>query len=150
MKLINQIRFGIRILLDLAMHQQGGVVKMSDIAARQKTSLKYLEQIIRPFKEAGFVTSRRGRNGGYCLARNPKTISLAQIICIFEKRNAFNNYGKEMSTSGCSDHQDFLIREAWDEARQAFYNRLEKISLADLSMGTTKKLWGNSDLLIFI
>lgn len=150
MKLVTQIRFGIRILLDLAMHQQDGVVQMSDIATRQKTSLKYLEQLIRPFKEAGFVTSRRGRSGGYCLARSPQNITLAQIIRVFEKGNVPEETDPDMKDSGYSEYQDSLIREAWDEARQAFYNRLEKISLSDLSLDTTKKLWGNSDLLIFI
>lgn len=123
---------------------------MSDIAVRQKTSLKYLEQLIRPFKEAGFVTSRRGRKGGYCLARNPQEISLAEIIRVFEKGNAPEESDYNMKDSGYSEYQDSLIRKAWDEARQAFYNRLEKVSLSDLSVDTTKKLWGNSDLLIFI
>ncbi len=150
MKLVTQIRFGIRILLDLAMHQHDGVVQMTDIATRQKTSLKYLEQLVRPFKEAGFVTSRRGRNGGYCLARSPQKITLAEIIRVFEKGDAPDESGPDMKDSGYSEYQDILIREAWDEARQAFYNRLEKVSLSDLSADTTKKLWGNSDLLIFI
>lgn len=150
MKLVTQIRFGIRILLDLAMNQKDGVVQMNDIAARQKTSLKYLEQLIRPFKEAGFVISKRGRNGGYCLARSPKNISLAQIIRVFEKGEPAEETELELKSSGYSEYQDSLIREAWDEARQAFYTRLEKVSLADLSVDTTKKLWGNSDLLIFI
>ena len=150
MKLVTQIRFGIRILLDLAMHQHDGVVQMTDIAIRQKTSLKYLEQLVRPFKEAGFVTSRRGRNGGYCLARSPQKITLAEIIRVFEKGEAHEESGPDMKDSGYSEYQDTLIREAWDEARQAFYSRLEKVSLSDLSADTTKKLWGNSDLLIFI
>jgi Rrf2 family protein len=150
MKLVTQIRFGIRILLDLAMHQQDGVVQMSDIAVRQKTSLKYLEQLIRPFKEAGFVISTRGRNGGYCLARSPQKITLAEIIRVFEKGNTPDESDQGLKDSGYSEYQDSLIREAWDEARQAFYNRLEKVSLSDLSLDTTKKLWGNSDLLIFI
>lgn len=147
MKLITQVRYGIRILLDLAMHQSDDVVQMSDIAARQNISLKYLEQLIRPFKEAGFVESRRGRNGGHCLAKNPEEITLAQIIKVFEKPN--DSYEPLNDTSSYSEYQDSLIRDAWDEAMEAFYNRLEKVTLSDLSIGTTKKLWKCSDLLIF-
>lgn len=147
MKLATQVRYGIRILLDLAMHQHNGVVQMRDIADRQKISLKYLEQLIRPFKQAGFVTSKRGRSGGYCLARRPDKITLAQIIRVFEK--VYDPDGPIEDLSGVSEYQDSLIRDAWAEAKEAFYNRLEKITLADLSLDTTKKLWRESDLLIF-
>ncbi|MFH2060935.1 MAG: Rrf2 family transcriptional regulator [Pseudomonadota bacterium] len=147
MKLVTQVRYGIRILLDLAMHQSEGVVQMSDVASRQKISLKYLEQLIRPFKEAGFVASKRGRKGGHCLARNPEQITLAQIIKVYEKGH--DPLEPTNDTSSCSEYQDSLIREAWDEAMEAFYNRLERVTLSDLSIDTTKKLWSGSDLLIF-
>lgn len=146
MKLATQVRYGIRILLDLAMHQHSGVVQMSDIANRQKISLKYLEQLIRPLKSADFVTSKRGRKGGYCLARRPEKIALAQIIRIFEKE--YGPCGSIEDLTGVSECQDSLIRAAWDEAKEAFYNCLEKITLADLSLDTTKKLWRESDLII--
>lgn len=146
MKLVAQIRYGIRILLDLAMYQRQGVVQMNDVAKRQKISLKYLEQLIRPFKEAGFVESKRGRNGGHRLARLPEQITLAQIVKIFEKEH--DPYESSSDTASYSEHQNTLICEAWDEAMEAFYTRLEQVTLADLSIDTTKKLWRESDLLI--
>ena len=147
MKLVTQVRYGIRILLDLAMHQGDGVVQMSDIASRQNISLKYLEQLIRPLKNTGFVNSKRGRKGGHYLVKNPETVTLAQIIQVFEKEHSPEDAPKD--SASYSEYQDALIRDAWDEARQAFYNRLEKVTLADLSIDTTKKLWRDSDLLIF-
>ena len=147
MKLATQVRYGTRILLDLAMHQNKGMIQMGDIASRQNISLKYLEQLIIPIKNAGFVTSKRGPKGGHSLTKSPDQITLAQIIHVFEKEHI----PKEAidDTSSYSEHQDFLIREAWEEAIEAFYNRLGKITLADLSIKTTKKLWKSSDLLIF-
>lgn len=147
MKLATQVRYGTRILLDLAMHQNKGIIQMGDIASRQNISLKYLEQLIIPIKNAGFVTSKRGPKGGHSLAKSPDQITLAQIIHVFEKEHIPKEAVDD--TSSYSEHQDFLIREAWDEAIEAFYNRLEKVTLADLSIKTTKKLWKSSDLLIF-
>ena len=147
MKLVTQVRYGIRILLDLAMNQGKDVVQMSDISSRQNISLKYLEQLIRPIKDAGFVISKRGRKGGHRLSISPENITLAQIVRIFEKE-----YGPgeaDDDKEGYSEYQDSLIRKAWDEARTAFYERLDKVTLADLSIDTTKKLWSDSDLLIF-
>lgn len=147
MKLATQVRYGTRILLDLAMHQGEGVVQMGDIATRQNISLKYLEQLIMPIKNAGFVKSKRGPKGGHRLTKNPDQITLAQMIRVFEKENAPKDIPND--TSSYSEHQDNLIQEAWDEAIEAFYARLEKVTLADLSVETTKKLWKGSDLLIF-
>ncbi len=147
MKLVTQVRYSIRILLDLAMNQSKGVVQMSDIASRQKLSSKYLEQLIQPFKKAGFVVSKRGRKGGHCLARTPEEITLAQIVRVFEKEHDAIEASED--TEGYSEYQDSLIREAWNEAKKAFYGRLERVTLADLSVDTTKKLWKNSDILIF-
>lgn len=146
MKLATQVRYGTRILLDLAMHQSKGMVQMGDIASRQNISIKYLEQLIMPIKNAGFVISKRGPKGGHRLAMSPAQITLAQIIRVFEKEQAPKENLDDLSSY--SEHQDSLIRDAWDEAIQAFYNRLEKITLADLSVGTIQKLWKNSDLLI--
>ncbi|WP_299981479.1 Rrf2 family transcriptional regulator [Desulfobacula sp.] len=147
MKLATQVRYGTRILLDLAKHQNNGIVPMGDISSRQNISLKYLEQLIIPIKNAGFVASKRGPKGGYRLAKSPDQITLAQIIRVFEKEHAPQEISGD--TSSYSEHQDSLIREAWDEAIEAFYNRLEKVTLIDLSIGTTQKLWKSSDLLIF-
>ena len=148
LKLAAQVRYGIRILLDLSMHQSKGMVQMGDIASRQNISLKYLEQLIKPIKNAGFVTSKRGPKGGQSLARSPNKITLAQIIRAFEKKSTPMNILED--TSNYTEHQDSLIWDAWNEAIEAFYNKLEKITLADLSMETTKRIWKNSDLLVFM
>lgn len=146
MKLVTQIRYSIRILLDLAMHQSKEVVQMRDIADRQHISLKYLEKLIRPFKQAGLVKSRRGRNGGHTLAQNPEKITLAQIIRVFEKEQIKKD--ADQIPKGYSDYQDTLIIEAWEEAKQAFYDQLEKVTLAHLSIDTTKMSWQDSDILV--
>ncbi|MBT7261437.1 MAG: Rrf2 family transcriptional regulator, partial [Desulfobacula sp.] len=117
MKLATQVRYGTRILLDLAMHQSKGMVQMGDIASRQNISLKYLEQLIIPIKNAGFVTSKRGPKGGHSLAKSPDQITLAQIIRVFEKERLPKETPDD--ESNYSEHQDSLIEEAWDEAIEA-------------------------------
>ncbi len=146
MRLVTKVRYGTRILLDLSMNQSLGLVRMKDIAARQNISLKYLEQLIRPFNAAGFVLSKRGPKGGHSLAKKPEQITLAQIVRLFQSEHPF----EEMPDDGvtCSDHQDYLIRSAWNDGTKAFYAKLETITLADLSIGTTKELWKGSDLVV--
>ena len=144
--MITQIRYGIRVLLDLAMHQSDGVVQMNDIADRQNISRKYLEQIIQPLKKAGFVNSKRGRSGGHILALPPEVISLAEIVRVFEPEDSDDGIPGGVGYPG---YQDALIREAWTDAKKAFYGRLSQVSLADLSIDTTRMLWSDSNLLVF-
>lgn len=73
MQISTKGRYALRLMLDLAVHNTGELVKIKDIAAREAISEKYLEQIISSLKKAGYVKSLRGAQGGYMLARNPKT-----------------------------------------------------------------------------
>lgn len=62
-------RYGLRLLIDIAMHQQNGVVKLKDIAERQNVSVKYLWQVANPLKGAGLLRASRGASGGFFLAK---------------------------------------------------------------------------------
>jgi len=84
MKLSTRSRYGTRLLVDLARSQEKGPVQISEISNRQNISVKYLEQIIRPLKEAELVTSVRGAKGGHMLAKRPEEITLGQIVRLFE------------------------------------------------------------------
>ena len=79
MKLSTKSRYGTRMILDLAQHHGQGAIQLGEIAKRQKISLKYLEQIIRPLKKAGFVKSFRGAKGGHILNKPPGEVTVAAI-----------------------------------------------------------------------
>ena len=146
MKLVTQIRYSIRILLELARHPSKELVKVRDISKRQHISFKYTEKLLYPLKKAGLVKSRRGCNGGYYLALKSEAITLARIIRIFEKERA-EKASKKLQDA-YSRYQDTLIAETWNEAKEAFYKRLEKVTLAHLSINTIKMFWQDSDILI--
>ncbi len=84
MKVSTKGRYGLRLLIDVAMHQEKGPVILHDIAERQSISEKYLWQVITPLKSAGIVTSVRGAHGGYTLARDPGAISLLEVVSALE------------------------------------------------------------------
>ena len=73
MQISTKGRYALRLMLDLAVHNTGELVKIKDISARENISEKYLEQIISSLKKAGYVKSLRGAQGGYMLAREPET-----------------------------------------------------------------------------
>ena len=64
-------RYALRVMLDLAMQEQEQYISLNDIAVRQRISMKYLEAIVALLNKAGLLQSRRGKDGGYRLARKP-------------------------------------------------------------------------------
>lgn len=71
-------RYSLRVMADLACHD--GWVSLGDIARRQGISRKYLEQVIALMLKAGYVTSQRGKGGGYKLSRKPEDYTLGEIL----------------------------------------------------------------------
>lgn len=84
MKLTTRGRYGLRALIDLALHEMEGAVSTTSIAKRQEISESYLEQLIRSMKKAGLVDSIRGAGGGYKLARPASKISVGDILRALE------------------------------------------------------------------
>jgi Rrf2 family cysteine metabolism transcriptional repressor len=84
MKLSTRGRYGVRMMLELALHYGEGPILLKDIAERQGISEKYLWQLINPLKTTGLVNSLRGAHGGYVLAKAPEAISLKAILQILE------------------------------------------------------------------
>ena len=80
MKLSTRGRYGVRTLLDLALHQDEGLVLLKDIARRQEFSLAYLEHLIAPLIAAGLVKSTRGARGGVSLLKPPSEIKLGEAV----------------------------------------------------------------------
>ena len=64
-------RYALTVMVDLARNGGDGFVSLSDIAEREKLSMKYLESIISVLNKGGMLESLRGKNGGYRLARKP-------------------------------------------------------------------------------
>ena len=130
MKISTKGRYGLRTLMDIAVHQTKGPVNLNDIAERQGISAKYLWQIMNLLKTAGLVRGTRGPKGGYILLRDPATITLLDVIQILEG---------PVTLVECVDDPDFCTRTAncvahtvWDEVSQAIRNALQKITLAEI------------------
>ncbi len=76
--------YAIRMLLDLAEHQNCGNIALKDIADRQQISKKYLEQIIPVLNNAGVLRTVRGSLGGYQLAGTPDNYTVGDILRLTE------------------------------------------------------------------
>jgi len=77
-------RYAIRVMLDLAEHDNGSYIPLKDIAERQEISKKYLEIIVKEMVAGGLVVGASGKGGGYKLCRKPNKYSIGEIIELME------------------------------------------------------------------
>ncbi len=118
------------MILDLAQNYGQGAIQLEGIAKRQKISLKYLEQIIRPLKKADYVKSFRGAKGGHMLNNPPDEITVGEIVALLEGGDTLVQCDQDPAT--CERKDSCLTRYLWIEAAKAMYTRLAEITFADL------------------
>ena len=77
-------RYAIRVMIDLAEHDEGKYIPLKDIAARQEISKKYLEIIVKDMVAGGLLTGASGKGGGYKLCRKPEEYTVGEILELME------------------------------------------------------------------
>jgi Rrf2 family protein len=134
MRLTTKSRYGTRLILDLAVYAQNGPVPLGEVSKRQNISLKYLEQLIRKLKKAGFIKSHRGPFGGHMLAKEPEKITIGDIVRTLEETTAITDCAekKDQLCGVCNRAGDCLSRWVWIEASQAMFERLDEITIDSL------------------
>lgn len=84
MRISTRGRYALRLMMDIAAHDETGYVSLKDAAARQEISMKYLEQIAGMLSKAGMLRSGRGAQGGYRLAKEPEAYTIGSILRLTE------------------------------------------------------------------
>jgi Rrf2 family protein len=131
MKISTKGRYAVRLMLDIAMHDQNEPVRLKDVAERQDISVKYLEQIISQLVKAGFVQSVRGAQGGYLLIGVPKDYTVGRIIREVEGDMA-PVACLEPGYPNCGRSSECVTLRVWKELDDAIQGVLDKYTLADL------------------
>jgi Rrf2 family protein len=127
MKLSTRGRYGVRLMLDLALHYGEGPILLKDISKRQEISEKYLWQLINPLKTMGLISSTRGSHGGYVLAKSPGEISLKEIVRVLEGSLCLVDCVENPSL--CERSQTCTSRDIWSEASNQLSQMLESMTL---------------------
>ena len=137
MKLSTRGRYGVRLMLDLALHYGSGPVYLKDIAARQSISAKYLWQLINPLKAKRLINSTRGSHGGYVLAKEPELISLKEILQVLEGSLCLVDCVEKPSL--CERTPACMSREIGGEASKGMQQMLEGTTLAAMASRQREK-----------
>ena len=130
MKLSTRGRYGLRALLDLAVHQGEGMVLLKDIARRQEVSLSYLEHLITPLIVGGLVKSTRGARGGVLLLKPPAEVKLTEVVQLLEGSIAPVDCVNDPKV--CHRSAFCATRDIWIEMERAMIQVLDSVTLYDL------------------
>ena len=143
MKLSTKGRYGLRALIDLAVHEEDDTVSIQSISERQGISESYLEQLVRLLKKAELVVSVRGAGGGYRLAKPAEDISVGDILRALEgdlNAVACSAYQEEQA---CEGSDCCVTKFVWKKINDAITQTVDSIKLAELVSESRKLLERN-------
>ena len=124
-------RYALRVMIDLAEHDDGLYIPLKEIAARQDISEKYLESIVKLLTRNGDLIGVRGKGGGYRLTRSPDQYTLGQILQLAEGSLAPVACIEE-NAEECSRKDHCPTLPVWQKLDTLIRQFLDSITLADL------------------
>lgn len=124
-------RYALRVLIDLAEHQNSEYIPMKEVAARQDISLNYIERIMPILTKAKLVDGVHGKGGGYQLTKSPEQYKVGDILRLTEGDLA------PVACVGCDAKECNRIDECrtfamWDKFYAITNEYFDGITLADL------------------
>ncbi len=121
--------YGLLALLDIALHSNGRMVSLRDIARRHKISPSYLEQVILSLQTAGLVRSTRGKNGGFALTKLPSEIKLDKVLRSLERTLTFADCVDDPNV--CHRQKYCVATELWRKLTETVVRELNSYTLED-------------------
>jgi len=147
MKISTKGRYGLRAMLDLAIHS-GSHESIGAIAERQDVSANYLEQVFALLRKGGLVNSIKGAQGGYVLADKPSNITVGKILRVLEGDLAI--VVDDNNTAMTNNQMEYCLKNAVWEKMNASINQLaDSITLEDL-INQYNQLNSNLSLMAYI
>ncbi len=144
MKITYKGDYALKTILDLSLHYGNSPITIHDLAKRADIPIKFLEQILLDLKKGGFVESRRGKVGGYLLAKKPSQIRMGDVIRFIDGpiepiACVAKNY------KGCGSIYNCVLRGVWQRLNKDACNIVDNISFEDL----TKKVNADSSSFVY-
>jgi Rrf2 family protein len=143
MKISKRGEYALRALIDLGIASELGwpMLQVSELATKEKLPIKFLEQIFTQLKTAGYVKSRRGKFGGYSLARPMNRIKFGEVIRLIDGPLAPIRCVSQTSYERCScpDEAHCGLRILMFDVRNAISTILDRYTLADIVEITLRK-----------
>lgn len=132
-------KYGLKAMVHLAGQPPGEATLVTDIAVSNHIPKKFLDTILGELRNAGFVNSKKGKGGGYTLARPPHEIRVGHIVRVLDGPLAPIQCASKSSyrrCDDCTDEKQCSVRLIMVEARNAISTVLDNRTLAEMAAMT--------------
>jgi len=126
MKVSSKTQYALNTVLDLALHQNTGVIRVADISRRQSIPQKFLEQILMVLKSGGVVGSKRGAKGGYFLLKSPSEVTLGSIVRLTEEAMLSED------AAGNTNARQTPFEQVWKELNTHVAAKLDSLTIQQM------------------
>ncbi len=131
MRIPMKVDYGVRAMVELALHSGKGQIQTADIASKQGIPEAYLDQLMTSLHKFGLVISRRGPQGGHRLAMDPSEIDLHMVMSTLD--GSISPLDCLIHPNDCIFSETCAQQEVWKSVEDAVRDVLRNISLADLA-----------------
>ena len=132
-----KMKYALKALIELANERagEGASLRIEDIAKRSGAPKRFLEHILLEIRNAGFIASVRGRHGGYVLIKEPREVSLSELMRLIDgpiaplpclSRRAYQR------CDDCADEDTCRLRHVFGQVFWSYLLLLDSLTLADL------------------
>ena len=130
LQITRQTEYAIRGLQELARRQDDTPVQLKVIAGACEVSEAFLAKIFQMLAQSGIVKSHRGVKGGFSMGRDPKDITLREVVEVCEGGIVLNHCLRKVDP--CKDADTCAVAGVWREAQSALTGALDRTNLADV------------------
>ncbi len=129
MKLSTKGRYGVKAMVDLAIHYGENPISIKSISESQKISEYYLEQLFSSLRKAGLIKSIRGAGGGYILNDKPENITIHKILDVLEGPIEISTC---LDNSSCNNVECCATRVVWKKIKDSIDDVTKAITLQEI------------------
>ena len=122
-------KYALKAIFELAFRDEPSSIKIQEIASAQKMPKRFLEVIMSELKHGNFVISRRGKQGGYMLAKPANQITIGEVIGFLEG-SPFNK--KRVDLQQQQAKGDYVFTWLWEKVSREIAEIYKSITFADL------------------
>jgi Rrf2 family protein len=130
--------YGLQAILYLAANMDREIISAEEIAKKLNIPKEFVSKILQNLTESGLVYSKKGKSGGFALAKDPKRIRLIDIVGAIDGLDIFNTC--VLGFPKCSPENPCPLHEKWGELRMKTYNMLTDETLDQFKEKTIKKV----------
>jgi Rrf2 family iron-sulfur cluster assembly transcriptional regulator len=130
--------YGLQAVLYIAAHQRGEVIPSDEIARKLNIPKEFVSKILQSLTESGIVDSKKGKAGGFLLAKDPSGIRLIDIVAAIDGLDIFNNC--VLGFPNCNPDNPCPVHSKWGELRTLTYNMLNDETIDHFKEKTLKKV----------